>query len=446
MTARSAVLPPRPAPLDTFWRATSSRPVSLLLVVFVCLSLVLSSLVPQLPPEAAESTAGRARWFANTVSSLGSLGAPLRALGFLDIAHAPWWRILLALCFFHVSLILADEGRRAWRLSRRLPLAFPARFVSSPASLNLSATREGASRALHRYYGPVVVTERDGAVILYAARRPGAAWARPLVCAGLLFILIWVLAGERFSWRDARLVLPPAEAVALTQAPPWELRLANENPSRLAFAKGGQVVAERTLAAGSPARYQGISVHLLGDGPALIVRGHKTDGQPLALQSITAGRPATYTLALAFDQPHAERTFAVPLQRIAFRLIASPGNPIQAEVYRSDSDTPFLRTTVAGTSTIEVEGARYDFTPARYLLITAVYEPTFPLMTLGGILILTGILLGFSFPTRVAWVRLWPDAQGTNREVAAEHLGWVADDGDEGRLLARTLSEYANGS
>lgn len=445
MTARPAVPPPRPAPLDTFWRVAGSRPVSLLLLVFVGLSLVLGNLFPQLPPEAAESTADRARWFVNAVSSLGSLGTPLRALGLLDIAHAPWWRILLALCLFHLSLILADEGRRAWRLSRRLPLAFPARFALSPASLPHPVTREGASRALYRYGSPVVTTERDGAVILYAARRPGAAWARPLACLGLLLILVWVLVGERFSWRDTRLVLPPGEAVALAQSPLWELRLVDEDPPRLAFVHGSRVVAEQTLAAGSPARYRGISVHLLGDGPALTVRGHETGGQPLALQSITAGRPATYTLALAFEQPYAERTFAVPAQRIAFRLLASPGNPFQAEVYRSDSDTPFLRTTITGTSTIEVEGARYDFTPARYLLVTAVYEPAFPLMTLGGILLLAGILLGSFLPARVAWVRFWPDAQGASMEAAAEHLGWLADDGNEGRLLARTLAEYADG-
>ncbi len=445
MTAQPAVLPPRPAPLDTFWRAARSRMVSLLLVVLVGLSLVLGNLVPQLPPEAAESTASRARWFANAVSSLGSLGTPLRALGFLDIAHAPWWRILLALCFFHLSLILADEGRRAWRLSRRLPLSFPAHFLSLRGSPDFSTSRERASRALSAHQGPVATTEQDGAVILCAARRPRAAWARPLVCAGLLCILAWLLMGERFSWRDARLVLPPGEAVALTQALPWELRLADENPPRLAFVNGSLVMAEQALAVGSPARYRGINVHLLGGGPALIVRGHKADGQPLTLQSITTGKPATHTLALAFDQPYAERTFAVPAQRVAFRLLASPDNPLQVEVYHSDSDTPFLRTTVTGTSTIEVEGARYDFTPARYLLLTAVHEPVLPLATLGGILLLAGILAGFLFPARVAWVRLWPDAPGTGLEVAVEHLGWIAGDEHEVRQLARTLADHTDG-
>ncbi len=186
-------------------------------------------------------------------------------------------------------------------------------------------------------------------------------------------------------------------------------------------------------------------IQLWESGPALIVRGHKADGQPLTLQSITTGKPATHTLALAFDQPYAERTFAVPAQRVAFRLLASPDNPLQVEVYHSDSDTPFLRTTVTGTSTIEVEGARYDFTPARYLLLTAVHEPVLPLATLGGILLLAGILAGFLFPARVAWVRLWPDALGTGLEVAVEHLGWIAGDEHEVRQLARTLADHTDG-
>jgi hypothetical protein len=435
MTAQPAVPTPRPAPLDAFWRAVSSHQASFLLVILAGATLALSSLVPQLPPEATESTADRARWFAGVVSTLGSLGAPLRALGLLDVSHAPWWRILLALCVFHLSLLLADTGHRAWRLQRRLPPPFPARFRT------LSLGRDHASRALAGHFGPVITTERDGAVILYAAQRPRAAWSRPLSYAGLLLILVWVLTGERFSWRDARLILSPGETVALTQAPPWGVRLADRDAPRLAFVEGSQVMAEEPLAAGTPARYHGISVHLLGEGPALVVRGQMVNGQPLALQSITAGGPATYALTLAFDQPRAERTFAIPAQRIAFRLLASPGNPFQAEVYRSDSDTPFLRTTVAGAHTIEVEGARYDFTPARYLLATAVYDPLFPLATLGSVLLLLGICIGSLFPTRIAWARTWPDTQETAIEIAAERWGWIPDDGRELQRLAQVMPE-----
>ncbi len=426
---------------EALWRAARGRRASLALLILISLALAVASLVPQLPPEAAESAADRVRWLAHASLSLGRWGAWGRAVGAFDVAHAPWWRALLALGAFHLALILADEARRAWQLSRGLPLPFPEDF--RPLFSAPSLPREGVSRALAARVGPVVTTEREGVVTLLAARHPGAAWARPLACAGLLLVLIWALVGERFSWRDARLVLPPNEPVPLTRRPPLALRLLDGDPPRAAFVAGDQVVAEQRLAPGAPARYAGIGLHLLGGGPALLARGWGADGQPLSLQSITAGGPATYTLTLVFDQPRAERTFAVPAQRIAFRLIASPGNPFQVEIYRSDSDTPFLRTTLTGAGVLEVEGARYGFEPARYILVAAVHEPLSPLVPLGGGLIMLGLFTGLLRPTRLAWVRLRPEARGTAVEVATRRLGWPADDEKEQQRLAEALREVA---
>lgn len=429
--------------IERLWRWLAGQPASLILAGLFMATLTAASLLPQLPLHVAADVPERTRWLATTSFAYGGWGTFLRDLGLFDVAHTIWWRTLLTLVLFHGLLRLAEVTERAWRLviprTASLPSYRQAAHLSHGdvgemlAQLWQHLSDQGYSRRSE---------SKEGDAILWrAVHHRWSAWGTVLAWLGIILLLVWALLGEKGTWRVADLPLPPNETVSLSRSGGLSLQLpmeANSSPETVIFLKDDAEVARRHLSYGRSASYDGVSVHWLGMGPALLVKGQDASGTPVDFQPLSDDGSATHRLHLLFDSGD-EHTFGVPAVGLGFRVIADADNTYTVEVYRSGEGFTFLQEQITGEGSLTIEGTRYTFSPVSFVRVNVEHSPFFLLLLIGGFLAVVGVSLPLWLPTRALWLRTTQSGQAAWVEWTAEgestdgwlrqELGVEAEDG-----------------
>jgi len=449
---------PRRDILDALWRIGSAGTTRLVLLVLLALSVALGTLLPQLPVTAAADPAMANRWLSTIATRYGTWGTLLRAINLFDIAHAFWFRLLLALLAFHLLLCAVEVIQTAWAAlgSHRHPPPFPpdvshVRWLSLPPPLHEAVAIVQSQLAARRLRVLVEAEETAVSAQLYADRARFGVLGSLLSNVGALFLLMALFINSVLGWQTADLLLAPGQETALGHGTGLNLRLVTAasaaDRGRLLFLGASGEAVERPLAFAHPALYGGISVHQTGDGPALMVRGEDEAGRPLALQPLAAEGTAAETVSLIFDQPQAERHLTVPARNLALRLVAyttSPGSQADhptflLQVYRGGSSEPILDTLISEGSTLEVNGARLEFMPERYAVLQVIHAPGLPLLLAGGWLLLVGAILPLIWPTLQVWAELMPERRAVRVRLVGQAQGAAVAVEEELALLAEAM-------
>jgi len=426
----------------------------------LALSLVLGSLLPQLPAADAANPAAASRWLGTTVTRYGTLGTPLRAVGLFDIAHAFWFRLLLALLAFHLLLSAVEAAQTAWAAlgSRRRPPLPPSdapheASASLPPPLRkaVNAVRSQLAASGLRVLGEDLEEETRTDASLYADRARIGVLGPLLGNIGALLLLLGLFINSAWGWQTGDLLLAPEQEIALGHDTGLGLRLAQATPAassgQLLFLSGnGQAIAQ-PLGIARPARYHGISVHQKDDGAALMVRGEDQAGQPLTLHPLTAGGTAGGSVSLTFDQPQAERHLTVPDHNLALRIVAqASASEDQADqvtfmlqVYQGGSSEPILETSIRESSVLEVDEARFEFRPERYAVLRVAHSPGLAWLFAGGVLILLGVTVPLIWPALQVWAELIPERRAVMVRLAGRAQGVGVDVEEELDRLAEAL-------
>lgn len=420
------VPPPRRRFMESLWHILAGQPASLVLATLFMATLTAASLLPQLPlPEAAD-VSERTRWLATTSFGYGGWGTFLRNLGLFDVAHTIWWRTLLTLVLFHGLLRLAEVTERAWRLVIPRPASLPT--YRQAAHLSPGDVGEMLAQVWQQLFDQGYSRRsesKEGNTILWrAVHHRWSAWGTVAAWLGIILLIVWALLGEKGTWRMADLPLPPDETVSLSRSGGLSLQLPMEDnsyPETVIFLKEDAEVARRHLSYGRPASYNGVSVHWLGTGPALLVQGQDASGTPVDFQPLSDNGPATQRLHLLFDSGD-EHTFGVPAIGLGFRIIAGADNTYRVEVYRSGEGFTFLQEQIEGDGDggLTIEGIRYTFSPVSFVRVNVEHSPFFPLLLIGGFLAIIGVSLPLWLPARALWLRTTHAGQAVWVEWTAE--------------------------
>ena len=254
-------------------------------------------------------------------------------------------------------------------------------------------------------FGTVTVQHDADRAQIYAIRRPSGAIGPLLTYIGPLLILVGLLLNDTLGWRVTDISLAPGNTTLLTQAA--NLRITLDSMSG-----EGNATADLTLAraetdkgvrtaAGRPAIWGSIWLSQAGSGPALAVTAQDGSGQPLALQSLAPGGEASQMLYLLFQQTQAEQVFALPTRNLTFRAVSYPALPEQGitkpvflvEGYRGDDPAPLFEKLVEAQANLIVDGLTLGLRRDSYVTLDAARLPGLPLLLLGAVITLTGVII-----------------------------------------------------
>ncbi len=436
----------------------SGKSTRLVLLGLLALSLVLGSLLPQLPVADAVDSATTNRWLSTTTARFGTWGTPLRAVGLLDIGHAFWFRLLLALLAFHLLLSAVEAAQTAWaaRSKRRHPPLPPSdapheASASLPPPLReaVDAVRSQLAASGLRVLGEQQEEETPTGAFLYADRARIGVLGPLLGNVGALLLLLGLFIDSAWGWQTGDLLLAPGQEIALGHDTGLRLRLeeaaSTADSGQIVFLDGSGQAITRSLGFAHPARSGGIGVHQKGEGPALmVIIGGDETGQPISLPPLTGEGRAGDTVSLIFDQPQAERHITVPDFNLALRIVAQPSptkhKPDQiifvVQGYQRGRSQPTFTSHVREDSMLMQGGARIILKPERYAVLQVTHAPGLVLLLAGGLLMLLGVTVPLMWPALQVWAELIPERRAVMVRLAGRAQGVGVDvEGELDRLV-----------
>lgn len=297
----------RPEPLSLVWRFFAAPPTLLILVALLAAVLIVSHLVPHSPSEIDDPRA----WLAAQPGVLGN-SVSLQAVGLFDLAHALWFRLLLALIGLCLFVWAVESAEIAWRAGRgrwtpaalalwgRHPLQFRLSSGRSPDEA-LAGLRAFLERQRYRW-SEVAASPGRSAV---AGRHMLGWWAQPILFAALILSLVGLGTAATWGWQGTEWRPAPGERRPVGYGTNVSVELAafdnaaGEYESQVTWLEDDRAVRQDRVALDRPATWNGLVVRQVGTVPAVTVRGTDQAGQPLLFQ--LADEVATPAQALTID-------------------------------------------------------------------------------------------------------------------------------------------------
>jgi hypothetical protein len=435
----------RPDPLSLLWRIFCAPQALMVLLGLVALALAVGSLIPQIPSLARSDPLA---WLANLSGLLGRLGSFLWAARLVDLAHAPWFHLLLALTGVALLVRMADLLELSWRAvgrSRWTAASFrywdghaPPQSLSPFLSLDQAGARLRPHLAAHGYRTRQVPDLPLPTLV--ASRRAWALWAGPLAYAGLLAALAGLFVLGTWGWETEEWQPYPGETRLVGHNTPYALRLdtfdqapaGTPQPatpaSRVSWLQGTELVRTGTARLGHAATLHGLALRQMGYVPTLQVRGWDEAGRPLVLQteSEQVGIPAV--AGIAFPTAESQPLLFVPRHDffLAFRFepacgAARPG----VAVDRLQADGSGRRTlqVLDQSGTVVADGLRLEVELAYLPILRLDYRPGMTLVVVGLAFALAALGLGWILSPRLIWLTLGPEQEGVTRLLAIARPG-----------------------
>ena len=418
--------------LDGLWYAGSAPHTLMALTALLAGTLALAAIIPQQP--AGLTGAAAEQWLTGAASGYRQAGSFLRAVGAFHITGTPWMRALLAALALSLTLRVAAQASFLHRLRRSVGSATaPPRLIVQRTALPgvLDTLASLTSEALRPRFSSVTVDHDAGRAQVYAVRRPLGAVGPLLTYIGPLLILLGLLLNDTLGWRAANIALAPGGSALLPTtggpritldgvggqaAAPVELHLTDAQGDR-----NIRIVANR------PARWGSVWLTQQEIGPALAVSAEDSNGRPVAVQALSPGGEVSEKLHLLFQQTQGEQAFALPARNLTFRAVSYPALPERnitapvflVEAYRGADPSPVFDKLVEDTATVNLDGVTLSLQRDRYVILEAAALPGLPLLLIGAIITLAGVITSAVYgPTR-AWIGMAADGDAVDLAVRA---------------------------
>jgi ABC-type transport system involved in cytochrome c biogenesis permease subunit len=161
-------------------------------------------------------------------------------------------------------------------------------------------------------------------------------------------------------------------------------------------------------------------------GPALAVKA-SAGGSSLPLQSLEGEAVPADSLYLRFGRNENEQAFTIPGRNLAFRVVSYESladrgydRPVfLVEGYEGSDPAPGLNELVESNKTVEWQGTTLTLQRDAYVVVDLAALPGLPLLMLGGLLLLAGVVMtAWGGLTRL-WVNAAAERDGTSVAVRA---------------------------
>lgn len=266
----------------------------------------------------------------------------------------------------------------------------------------------------------------DGIQYAVARRRGIARWLAGVFYLGLLTLFVASLVAWHYGWVGPLLDLTLGELRPLDESRELQVRLEQIEllpqddgtmrrfDSRISLRKEAQVEKSLTVGLGKRALYEGLSIYQLGFGPAIRVTAQRTAGESLSIQHMAGSTRPQRVLRVGFSGRQQEQLLAVPQADIVVRLVYYPAflaqgtrrNTLHVQMLRGSDGRILTEEFITDRSQILADGVKLNIAFEYYVTLRAEREPELPLLALGGVLIVLGMLGFVAWPPREIWIAM----------------------------------------
>jgi hypothetical protein len=417
-------------PLSFLWHAFAAPQTLMLCLGLLALSLILASVVPQVPQQALTDPQ---RWLAIQSGPLASTNSLVRVLGLYDIYHSFWLRLLLAVTGLTLFVWILDSADLAWRTTRPgrwLPAAFVhwGSQVPEVHVLSFLPPQEAAVRLrdllVEKGYRWSGVPDLPIANFV-AARRGIVLWSRPIALAALILALAGLAATAIWGWQGPVWQPSPGDILSVGDDQPYQVRLDSFQPasetdgrvcdyqSQITWLRGAEPLADGLVATGLPARFQGMTMRQTGYVPAVQLRIWDENGRPLELQPAGSEGSTPGRLDILFPSPAAQPLILLPTKDLVLSLVFEPygagDNPLlQVALFSDGASQPEPVGALSQSGSLSAEGLQIDVTLNYRPVLQASHRPALGLVLGGFSLALVALAIGWLVPVRLLWIAIAP--------------------------------------
>jgi hypothetical protein len=433
----------------------------MVLMGLLALSLALSTLIPQIPPDARQDPQG---WLSTQTGLLGQNSDVAAALGLFDVLHSFWFRLLMVLAGLALLVWIVESTELAWRATgagRWTPGALASWAGNAPSSHAPSSlppddviTRLRDLLPQHGYR-LARVPEFPG-TDLVAARRGLVLWVQPVFYTALLVALVGLVIIETWGWQNHDWQPAPGESRLVGHGSPFALRLEEFDPppgdgehpcdrqSRLSLLEDTTVVEEAEVTTGKPAGFQGFAVRQVGYLPAVQIRGRDAAGRPLLLQEAGEDSGVPGQVEIVFPAPEAQPILFVASHdlyvALSFAARAEDAAPeLRVDLLGSDGTGRRTLQVLRESGTVEFDGSQLEVDLAFRPILRVDHRPGARVVILGMVLATVAGLALWVLPPRLVWFRIEPQTRDTTS------VRIVAPGGDGCRHQLPRLVEQVRG-
>jgi hypothetical protein len=421
-------------PLSIVWRIFAAPQTLMVLLAGVALSLMVASLIPQIPPQ---NLADPQAWLAVQTGPLASASSPLRALALYDVYHSFWFRLLLVFTGLTLFVWTADAADLAWRATSHRPWP-PTAFVhwgSRPVQARVPSffSPEQTLARLRTFLGEqgyrrAVVPDLP-APNLVAVQRGAALWSRPLALGAVLVALAGLAILGSWGWQGVDWHPAPGDTLRVGHDTPYRVRLDSFGPgsaaggklctyqSQVTWLEDGEPQGQGLAAAGQPASFRGLALRQLGYVPALQLRVWDENGRPLTLQLAGSERVAAASMNIPFASPQSQPLVLILgrdlLLSFTFRPVGPGGEPfLQLFLLGDGGSNPELVGTLAESGSLSAHGLQIDVDVAYRPILQVSHSPAAGLIFGGLLLGLVALAVAWLVPARLVWLSVAPGEEG----------------------------------
>lgn len=413
-------------PLSVAWRAFAAPQTLLALMGLVSLALALGILLPQIPVAAVGDPQA---WLAVRGGRLGPAGDLLLVLGFFDIFHSLWFRLLLILVGLSLFVRAIDTTELAWYSTglRPWPATPPSSAGSHPPErqlatfLGLDEVEVQLGTLFARMGVRFAGASSSSLLNLVAVRRGWVLWARPLAYAALLLALAGLAITSSWGWQGEEWQPVPGESRALAHDTPYVVRLdtfdleagdagrLQDYSSQITWLEGESEVQQDTIDMGRAATRQGVSVRQVGFVPVVRLRGWDLDGRLLELETAEDALSLLGEVEIRFPSPEARPLVLVPdndlILALTFEPVCTQGRPaLYLEPIQAQSSSPVAPQVLYDSGSILIDGLRFEVDMFFVPVLRADFGPGMGLVVLGLVLFMICASVFWIASPWLAWI------------------------------------------
>jgi len=418
------------------WRFLAAPATLLTLLALLAVALILSTLIPQIPPDVSTSPQ---LWLALQPGGLSPSNDLAQALGLYGIYHAFWFRLLLIFIGLALFVWMIESAEAAWRASRRHWTPSALGLWGSHAvrtRLLLPDTPAHVQARLHDClagcgYRTAEVTRAQGtdtAPNWVASRRSALLWARPLAFAGLLLALLGLAIVANWGWQSSQWQPAAGERLAVGHGTGYAIRLDAFEPltgsegqpdggryeSRITWLVAAQPVEQDTITVGRPAARSGLAVRQVGYVPDVTLRGLDQAGKPLRLQLGGVTSEVVEQVSLAFGSAETQQVILLPDQGFFLLLDLEPasagaGPLLHLGLLRSAEAEQQPLTVLRQSGAVSFDGLKLEVDLGYRPVMRVDYRPGMALVVAGLILAVVALAIGWLVGPRLVWIAVAPD-------------------------------------
>jgi cytochrome c biogenesis protein len=428
---------------DRIWHLFISMRTGLFLMLVLAFLTLAGTVLTQVPAGVQGDAQAYAQWLDSVRPKYGGWTEILERTGLFSVFSSIWFKGTVVLLVTSILACSVNRAPRLWRQATRPRLVASGAFLDNAplgGSVTVAGSAAAASEALaaelrHRGYRTIVTQDGDG-IALYADRFRWGPFGTVIAHLSLILVLIGAMAGtaDFGGFRNADFAVTVDSTVPVGNGTNLAVKATSfsdsyyddgqpaDYASNVILYDNGVQVAEKTIRVNDPLRYGDVSFYQSFFGPAADMLVTDVTGATV----FEGGVPLMYA---SNDGTKSLGSFSIPGKDVTVWVIGAASGQvdpqikagqIQLEVYQGTGQSPTALQVVDQGKATAMAG--YEFTFVRERQFTGLIvsrDPGAPIVWLGALFLVLGVILVFLFPARRLWARVRGSAGGAEVRIAA---------------------------